>query len=147
MDPNLVGRTGKPFEMVVEAGKLREFARATKSNDEAHYVEEPVAPATFLMTTPFWAGPESSAWGEGNLNLARLLHGEQEFVFHGPPPRAGTRLAAVARVERVYEKEGKRGGAMQFGVAVTEFRDVSTGELVAESRTTLIETSKSAAES
>jgi hypothetical protein len=43
----------------------------------------------------------------------------------------------------VYEKEGKRGGTMRFTEVVTEFRDAS-GVLVAESRSTTIETSKAA---
>lgn len=146
MDQGLVGRTGEPFEMVVEAGKVREFARATKATDPGQLGEDPVAPPTFLVTSSFWSGPENGAWPAGSLVMERVLHGEQEFVFPGPPPRAGARLTAVTRVADVYEKAGKRGGAMQFGVAVTEFRDAATGELVAESRSTLIETSKSTAE-
>ena len=47
------------------------------------------------------------------------------------------------RVEEIYEKEGKRGGAMTFVVTVTEFRD-ATGTLVAEARSTAIETGKPA---
>ena len=36
MDESLVGRTGEPFTMVVELGKIREFARATKSRNPAY---------------------------------------------------------------------------------------------------------------
>ena len=146
MDPSLVGRTGKPFEMRVETGKVREFARATKSTNPAYFAEDPVSLATFLMSASFWSGPDNSAWGEGALDFKRLLHGGQEFVFHGPPPKAGTRLTALARVDAVYEKEGRRGGSMQFGEVVTEFRDADSGELVAELRSIAIETSRSTTE-
>jgi hypothetical protein len=75
------------------------------------------------------------------LNWERILHGEQEFVFPGPPPAAGTELTAEARIDRVFEKEGKRGGTMTFVEVVTEYRDGS-GAIVAESRSTVIETGK-----
>ena len=50
-------------------------------------------------------------------------------------------LTAQSRIDRVYEKEGKRGGSMIFAETVTEYRD-ETGRIVAESRSTLIETGK-----
>jgi hypothetical protein len=62
-------------------------------------------------------------------------------VFHGPPPRAGTKLTVLPRIEDIYEKEGKRGGTMTFVVTVQEFRD-EEGNLVAESRSTVIETGR-----
>jgi hypothetical protein len=142
MDFSLVGRAAAPFEMVVEAGKVREFARATKSSNPAYLGANPISPVTFLMASEFWTGPENSAWGDTLKNFERLLHGEQEFVFHGPPPRAGTRLTGVAKIEAMYEKEGKRGGTMQFATLLTEYRDAETGELLVESRATVIETSK-----
>ena len=46
-------------------------------------------------------------------------------------------------MEEIYEKEGKRGGVMTFVVTVTEFRDPA-GKLVAEARSTAIETGKPA---
>jgi hypothetical protein len=144
MDTTLVGRTAEPFEMPIELGKIREFAKATKSSRPEYDGEEAIAPATFLMTAAFWSGPDNTAWPAGSIDLARLLHGEQEFVFHGPPPAAGTRLRAQARIDRVFEKEGRRGGSMTFGESVIEFFDASTGELVAESRSTAIETAKPA---
>jgi hypothetical protein len=132
------------FTMEVELGKIREFARATKSsNPEYLTAERPVSPATFLMTSAFWSGAESVPWEdvEDELDLARLLHGGQEFVFHGEPPRAGTRLVGRARIDRSYTKEGRRGGTMRFLEIVNEFR-TPDGRLVAEARATLITTSQ-----
>jgi hypothetical protein len=45
----------------------------------------------------------------------------------------------VQRIDKAYEKEGRRGGAMRFYELVTEYRD-SAGELVAEVRSTIIVT-------
>jgi hypothetical protein len=144
VDRSLEGHTGRPFRVVVEEGKVREFARATKSSHPAYLAGDgppAVSPVTFLASSAFWQGPESSPWGEAKLNWERILHGEQEFTFPGPPPAAGTVLTAEARIDRVYEKEGKRGGTMTFVEMVTEYRDESGG-LVAESRSTVIETSQ-----
>jgi hypothetical protein len=124
--------------MVVERGKIREFARATKSsNPEYLEGERPLSPVTFLAASAFWQDEANSPWGGGPRNFERLLHGEQEFVFFGEPPRAGAVLTGVSRIDRVYEKEGRRGGVMEFTETVTEFRD-PTGKLVAESRSTAI---------
>jgi len=145
---SLEGRTGEPFTMVVELGKIREFARATKSRHPAYQGapgDTPVIPATFLASSVFWTTPASSPFAGMDLNWERILHGEQEYVFYGEPPRAGTELTGTSRVDRVYEKEGKRGGTMVFTETVTEFRD-SSGRLVAEARGTMIETSRAATE-
>ncbi len=148
MDTSLAGRTGKPFTMTVEAGKIREFARATKSQNPAYDggpQGQPVSPATFLMSAQFWQSGENSPLSGVDLNWERILHGEQEFVFHGAPPRAGDVLTGQARIDKVFEKAGKRGGTMIFTEQVTEFRDPS-GRLVAELRSTMIETSKATTE-
>jgi hypothetical protein len=136
--------TGTPYTMEVELGKIREFARATKSHNPDYLRREnPVSPATFLTSSAFWCdGPDVPAdeFG-GEIDLARLLHGGQEFVFHGEPPRAGTRLVGQSRVGATYSKQGKRGGTMRFIEIINDFR-TPDGRLVAEVRSTLITTSK-----
>ena len=140
MDSSLEGRQGKPFTMHIELGKIREFARATKSRNPAyHEGDQPISPTTFLQASAFWTGPEASALGDHKLNYQRILHGEQEFVFHGPPPKAGDVLTGQQRIDRVYTKEGKRGGAMTFMIMVTDYRNAA-GDLVAEVIGTVIET-------
>jgi hypothetical protein len=142
VDDSIVGRQGAPFRMVVEEGKVHEFARATRSKDPDHLRQgHPVSPGTFLAGAAFWQTPESSPWTGLEINYERILHGEQEFVFPEGPPQAGVELTGLSRIDRVYEKEGRRGGSMTFTEAVTEFRDAS-GRLVAESRGTSIETSQ-----
>jgi hypothetical protein len=126
--------------MVVERGKIREFARATKSSNPDYFEgEHPLSPVTFLSSAAFWQDASNSPWGNEPRQLERILHGEQEFVFFGEPPRAGAVLTGVSRIDKVYEKAGRRGGSMSFTETVTEFRD-EAGQLVAESRSTIIET-------
>ena len=146
VDPAALGRTGVPFQVDVERGKVREFARATRSANP-DYLDDPrpVVPPTFLTTMIFWSGPESDPWQAVGMDQSRGLHAEQEFVFHGPPPRAGTTLTAQSRIESIETKAGRRGGELTFVVMVTEFRDPS-GQLVAEARLTGVETATLAAE-
>jgi hypothetical protein len=131
-----VGQPGPTFEVHIERGKTREFAAAMQSDDPAYQGAQAVIPPTFLTTAAQWAPPEARV--AHGFERARLLHGEQEFLFHGPLPHAGQVLYASEHVADRYEKQGKRGGTMRFAVVVTEFRDAD-GTVVAEARSTLIE--------
>jgi hypothetical protein len=135
--------TPTAYDMPIERGKIREFARSTGS-ERREYLEDNDAPVppTFLRTAAFWqpAGAVSPLAGT-KLNLSRILHGEQEYVFFGPPPHAGQTLHIQPRLESITEKEGKRGGTMRVITTVEDFTD-EAGNLVAQSRSTLIETGK-----
>ncbi|MBL7502372.1 MaoC family dehydratase N-terminal domain-containing protein [Frankia sp. CNm7] len=133
---------GPGYTMEVELGKIREFARATKSRNPDHLAaERPVSPVTFLMTSAFWSDGALVPWeqidGFDEIDPGRVLHGGQEFVFHGEPPRAGTRLVGQARIAADYVKEGRRGGTMRFVEIVQEFR-TPDGRPVASARNTVI---------
>ena len=142
-DRSAVGKEGVAFDVAIERGKIREFARATRSTHAEYMDERPVVPPTFLTTMFFWEeGVEgANPWHHVKLDQKRGMYAEQEYVFHGPPPRAGTKLVARSRIESIYDKEGRRGGKLTFAVMVTEFRDVE-GKLVAEARMTGVETEK-----
>jgi hypothetical protein len=144
VDRASIGAKGEPFELVIERGKVREFARAVGSSHPSYVrSEEPPIPPTFLTTMFFWEREVSGAnpWDKVKLDQERGMHAEQEYVFYGPPPRAGTRLTCQSRIEDVYEKEGRRGGKLGFAVMVTEFRDESE-RLVAVARMTGVETAR-----
>ncbi len=144
VDGSKVGLTDEPTTLPLERGKIREFARACKSDDSAYFDgPTPVIPPTFLTTANFWMTVATSPLVRVGLDMHRLLHGAQEYVFHGAPPRAGDELTFQTRVAAIYEKEGKRGGTMTFVDTVTEFRDPD-GKLVAEALATAIETGKPA---
>ena len=142
-DKSAVGAVGTEFVLDVERGKIREFARATHATHPAYFEDKPVSPPTFLTTQFFWEDgvPGANPWDKVQLDQKRGMHAEQEYIFHGPPPRAGTRLFCKSRIAEIFEKEGRRGGKLTFAVMITEFRDES-GKLVAEARLTGVETAK-----
>jgi len=66
--------------MVVEEGKIREFANATRSKN-ADYQSGSVSPVTFLTSAILWQDPSNSPWGEAGLNWARILHGAEDVPY------------------------------------------------------------------
>lgn len=130
------------YEIPIERGKIREFARATKSRNPVLQTADAPVPPTFLTTARLlWEPRDQDRLAQLDLDMRRVLHGEEDYIFHGPPPRAGQTLRVDTRLLDQWEKEGKRGGLMRFVRIVNEFRD-DTGALVAEQRTTLVETAR-----
>ena len=134
VDRSALGATGAPFVLEVERGKLQEFARAT------YGAASDVSPPTFLTTAFHWQSGDSDPWDRVQMDPSRGLHAEQEFVFHGPPPKVGDRLVGTSRITEIYDKTRSSGGTLTFVVMVTEFRDAA-GTLVAEAKLTGVETS------
>jgi hypothetical protein len=137
---------GPAFTVPIEFGKVREFATATKARSTRwEWDDSAVTMPTFLATILFWASGDSLPYIRQGFAAERTLHGGREYTFYGPPPRVGDRLTGRQRVERIYTKQGRRGGQMRFVVALTEFRN-QADELVAEMRNTTIETGRPVAE-
>jgi hypothetical protein len=128
---------GQPWEVVVERGKIAEFADSMLCDDPAYRGPDPIVPPTFLTSAARWAPPGVRV--NVGFDRKRLLHGEQEYTFHGDLPAAGEVLTAQERIVERFAKPGKRGGTMRFATVVTEYRDAA-GTLVAEAKATLIET-------
>jgi len=139
IDRSLLGVWGPERTMRVEAGKVREFARAVKDPNPAWLADEgALAPPTFLMTLAHWVTDMGDTRSAVKLDYRRLLHGEQEFEYLAPI-RAGDVLRFRSRTKDVFEKQGKRGGTMTFVIGETEFRN-QAGDVVAYLRNTAIET-------
>lgn len=137
-----VGASGVPFEMLLERGKIWEFALATKAALSPVDLDgSAVIPPTFLVTSAFWYQPGSWVLEKVITDWSRVLSGGSEFTFHGPPLEPGERLSCRQHVREVYAKAGRRGGTMWFVVFVTEFRRPD-GSLVAEEWHTTIETER-----
>lgn len=128
-------KKAESYEFVVERGAVRAFAQAMQSDNLAYEGENAIVPPAFLITAWRWA-PDGGRAQHG-IPRARLLHGEQEFVFHTDPPRVGDVLTVQEWVSDRFEKAGKRGGVMEFVIVTTEFRN-QTGAAVAEMRSTFI---------
>jgi len=139
-----IGKVGKPITIRIEAGKIREFAKSIKDAnplyDDANVAQAEIGgvmpPPTFLVTLAHW--DDGQGRPHVQMDLKRVLHGEQEFEYL-KPIYAGDVLTAVTKVADVYEKTGGRGGKMTFVVMDTEFTN-QKGEKVAISRGVTVET-------
>ena len=128
--------------MPIERGKIREYAAATAAARPA-YLDDPKAPVppTFLATVVFWTpigetlrSPEvlrACAEAGVTADLGSLLSLEQEYVFHGPPPRAGETLTTAERLSDIRVKRTRDGRAMAVIRFTVSFHD-EHGDLRAE---------------
>lgn len=140
-----IGLHGPEYQMDIERGKLRDFARAMNA-PLPEYLEgdHPPVPATFLITAAYSWGyslerPRGTAFEQIDHDLSVPLHAEESFTFHQALPRAGDRLNCRASLEKVWRKRGGRGGDLTFLTMLTEFR-AEDGTLVAEERSTTVTT-------
>ncbi|MFN2388497.1 MAG: MaoC family dehydratase N-terminal domain-containing protein [Actinomycetota bacterium] len=141
------------FRLPVEHDKVAEFASAVGEDNAVFYDTEAarlhglpdvLAPPTFTVTQIFHVPRAEREQKLGaNLDYARVLHGEQEFVYPRLPI-AGEVLTGRMRIAQDFTKEGKRGGTMRFVTYETAYTDAQ-GEDVLTANYTLIETSKDAA--
>jgi hypothetical protein len=128
--------------VVIERGPVRAFANALKATDAVYATEDAPVPPTYPFVMAYWG-----SFGEaspGGLPIEKLrgpgrmiLHGEQEFEYHRIP-KVGDVLKGTGRISDVYEKAKSNGGAMEFYVTDTEWRDAASGDPVCTSRFTLI---------
>ncbi|MEQ1955588.1 FAS1-like dehydratase domain-containing protein [Mesorhizobium yinganensis] len=133
-----VGDVLEEWEFQVEAGKLREFARAVQ---DEHANGSPIAPPTFpvVISADF---VERLVTTILDLDRSRTVHGEQTYEYFRPIV-AGEMLRCRAKLIGDETKTGKRGGAMRIVMTEVEFVSMADGMLVC--RETMASIEKSAA--
>ncbi|SDE06138.1 (3R)-hydroxyacyl-ACP dehydratase subunit HadA [Rhodococcus tukisamuensis] len=141
LTPDLVGLHHR-FSDYYEVGreKVREYARAVKSDDPAYRDESAaaelgydglVAPLTFISVFGFLAQEEFFKAMEVELDLSRILHTDQRLVFHRPI-KVGDRLYCDVYVDSL-----RTMGGSDIIVTRNDITD-QNGELVQTTYTTLM---------
>ncbi|CAB3634595.1 MaoC family dehydratase N-terminal domain-containing protein [Achromobacter pestifer] len=142
LDTRHIGARLPAFTAVVEAGRLRFFAKATGQDDPV-YVDDAAAlaaghralpvPPTFFFCLEM-DSPRPAAMRELlGIDIGRVLHGEQGFVYHAMA-YAGDVLHFEPRITDIY---AKKGGALEFVVRETRVTDAA-GKRVADLRATTV---------
>jgi len=124
---DLIGRQSDEVLIEVERGAIRKFAEAVGDTSEACLrgdVSPPTFPTTIRIPIP-----------GVTYDLARVLHGGQEYRFQRPI-RAGDRLRCRTRLADVYQREGRL-GAMTILIIELEGNG-ENGEPVFTGRSTVI---------
>ena len=142
-DRSLIGRSLGTTIAEVEKGRLRFFARAIGETNPV-YTDEKAARAAGHRSLPVPATFLTCLEGEGrelletlkvlNFDLGRILHAEQEFIYH-KMAYAGDTLTFETKVADVYDKKD---GALQFVVMQTRVTD-QNGEHIADVRASLVQ--------
>lgn len=125
MNHDLEGKTYPPVRFRLEEARVRAFADAVGHRG-------PGVPPTIVTVPEIEAGLSNVVSDpELSVDLARVLHGEQEYVW-ARPTVVGEVLTAESTIESIRGK-----GGMGFLTLRTELRDES-GRLVVSGRSTLI---------
>lgn len=142
-DKSLIGRSLGTRSARVESGRLLFFAKAIGETNPV-YTDEAAAsaaghkslpvPPTFLLCLESEGSDVFEMMKILNFDLGRILHAEQEFIYHRMA-YAGDMLTFEVTVADVYEKKG---GALQFVVNATRVTN-QHGEHVADVRSSLVQ--------
>ena len=115
MDESKKGKTYPAFTYEVGLEKIREYANAIGEGEPVHHDREAaraagfrdvVAPPMFAVVYTLGAMAPAVLDPELGINLARMLHGSQEFVW-AEPVCAGDAIETTAELKDLYEKDGK----------------------------------------
>lgn len=138
-DESIIGLQGPTYEVDIERGRIRQFAKSVYSFDKAYHQDpRAVVPPTFLIMSGYFYGyilaraPADSAFGRIDEDFRTCADGGEEFVFHGPLPRAGDRLIASTTMHDFKERQGRRGGRLRIYVTRTSFHEPGGGRHVAD---------------
>jgi acyl dehydratase len=136
IDRRHIGHRLPAFNVTVEAGRLRFFAKATGHTDPV-YVDEAAArdaghraqpvPPTFFFCLEMDAPDPAAMRTLLGIDYRRVLHGEQGFRYHGPA-YAGDVLRFEPRIADIVSKKG---GALELVTRETRVTN-QHGALVAE---------------
>ena len=142
-DKSLIGTSLGTTTAEVEKGRLRFFAKAIGETNPV-YTDEAAAkaaghralpvPPTFLLCLQSEGRDVFEMMKVLSLDLPRILHAEQEFIYH-KMAYAGDTLTFETKVADVYEKKG---GALQFVVNQTRVAN-QHGEHIADVRSSLVQ--------
>lgn len=142
IDRSFIGHALPHFAVTPDHRGLRAFGRATSQPDSV-YFDQRAAQAEGLRDCPIpptylfcleMEGPDPTAMRRLlDIDIARVLHGEQHFTYHGPA-FAGEALQFEPVIVDIYDKKN---GALEFVVRRTLVRRAG-GELVATLRNTTV---------
>jgi len=142
IDRKWLGHELPPSVLAIERTRLQFFAKAIGETDpvytdpaaarEAGYADLP-APPTFLFAAELDSGATDRLLADLEIPLAKLLHGEQGFSYHGTAC-AGDTVTVRSAISDIYDRKN---GALEF-VVKTSVATNQHGARIAELRTVLV---------
>lgn len=144
VDQTAVGRSFTPVTARVEPGRLRYFFNTTGERNPVYrdakvaqsegYAAIPVPP-TYLFCLEMMDSDNPFEFLTAlDIDLARVLHGDQSFIYHAPVV-VGDTLTFQSRVTDVADKKG---GALTMIVVVTKVTNQDGVHVADTSRTVVV---------
>ncbi|WP_418319888.1 MaoC family dehydratase N-terminal domain-containing protein [Piscinibacter sakaiensis] len=142
IDKKYIGYTLSPVSWDVEKGRIAFFAKVIGLADPIHTDEAAakaagyrgiVAPPTFIFGASGDTGETMQLIEKLEIDLGKVLHGEQRFDYHAPVC-AGDTLRFESRVSDIYDKKK---GALEFVVNESKVTN-QLGERVADLHSVLV---------
>ncbi|MGK2897065.1 MAG: MaoC family dehydratase N-terminal domain-containing protein [Burkholderiaceae bacterium] len=142
IDRKHIGYAPPPLSWDVEKGRIAFFVKVIGLTDPIHTDDAAaraagyrgiVAPPTFIFGAPGDSGATMQLIEALDIDLGKVLHGEQRFDYHAPVC-AGDTLRYESRVSDIYDKKG---GALEFVVNDTTVTN-QLGEHVADLHSVLV---------
>jgi acyl dehydratase len=84
----------------ITAAKIAEFVAALGDDNPAYEGDSPLAPPTLVAMVAFAAWDQMFADPDLELELRRIIHTDQRFIY-ARPLRAGDRVTATLTIEKV----------------------------------------------
>jgi acyl dehydratase len=144
VDRSAVGRSFPPVTARVEAGRLRYFLDTIGERNPVYrdadaaraegYSAIPTPPTYLFCLEMMDAERPFEILTELNIDLARILHGEQRFAYHAPA-MVGDTLTFRSRVADVADKKG---GALTMVVIETEVTNQRGAHVAGAARTIVV---------
>lgn len=142
LDKSKIGYEFPPFEVELEKGQLRLFAKAIGETNpiytdevaarEAGYRSLPM-PLTFPFCLGKFISDPTDTLHLFDLDFSNVMHGEQSFRYH-TIACAGDVLRGQKKVMDVYERKA---GVLEFIVVKTDFQN-SAEQLICEASQTIV---------
>src|SRR5262245_35213784 len=108
--------------MVVEHGKVREFARAVGVDPASPGGDSGIVPPTFLTVGRLLWSDIPMPTDELGFEPATTLHAEEEFDYvGGRMPMPGERLWFSTAIGSQWDKPSSAGGRLRFATVETTF--------------------------
>ena len=142
IDKKHIGYAPPPILWDVEKGRIAFFAKVIGLTDPIHTDEVAakaagyrgiVAPPAFIFGAPGDSGETMKLSETLEIDLGKVLHGEQRFDYHAPVC-AGDTLRFQSKVSDIYDKKG---GALEFVVNGTKVTN-QLGEHVADLHSVIV---------
>jgi|SRR5882724_6080827 len=135
VDQSAVGRTFTPVTARVESGRLRFFLDTLGEKNPVYRDHKAPVPPTYLFCLEMMDSTEPFEFLNAfDIDLARVLHGEQRFDHHAPVVVGDT----VTFKPRVTSVTDKKGGAMTLIVVETAVTNQNGVHVADTSRTIVV---------